>query len=56
VEAENEVIELRQLFLSDPQSSEFWSSFISMEIKWNFIPPRFPHFDGLWEGGVKSAK
>lgn len=30
--------------------------FVSEHINWNFIPPRSPHFGGIWESAVKAVK
>ncbi len=52
-------IKLRELktFLFDPQNQNQIQNFCSNEfINFRFIPPRVPHFGGLWEAAVKSAK
>ncbi|XP_014208231.1 uncharacterized protein LOC106639235 [Copidosoma floridanum] len=37
-------------------SDRIAGSLANQGICWRFIPPRAPHFEGLWEAGVKSMK
>lgn len=56
VGANKELQNLRELFLSQSFQQDVHSSMAADNITWHFIPPRSPHFGGLWEAGVKSAK
>ncbi|XP_054727367.1 uncharacterized protein LOC129237025 [Anastrepha obliqua] len=51
--------ELRQLlsaFVTKEHVEEVQRTCLENEIEWQFIPPRSPHFGGLWESAVKLAK
>ncbi len=51
--------ELKELFqfLAESRTQEVISGFCSSNgIQWKFIPEHAPHFGGLWEAAVKSAK
>ncbi|XP_062704554.1 uncharacterized protein LOC134286876 [Aedes albopictus] len=55
--AANELNQLYKLLKSDESSRKLifdWCA--NSEIAWKFIPPRAPHFGGLWEAAVKSTK
>ncbi|XP_075167836.1 uncharacterized protein LOC142239998 [Haematobia irritans] len=56
VGAKNELAELRQLFFDQFHMQKIYNQCTEDEIVWKFIPPRSPHFGGLWEAAVKSAK
>lgn len=56
VGAKNELLELRNLFLSQQHLNVVHEQCASDGIDWKLIPPRSPHFGGIWEAAVKMAK
>lgn len=54
VGAHNQLKEIYDLFNS-PNSAIF-DHVASLSITWKYIPPRSPHWGGLWEAAIKSAK
>ena len=56
VGAKNELNDLKHLFLSDPHQRQVSGECLALGINWHCIPPRSPHFGGLWEAAVKAAK
>ncbi|XP_023213292.1 uncharacterized protein LOC111616090, partial [Centruroides sculpturatus] len=56
VGANNELRELLQFLNKDSTKQEVISTSCNQGINWHFIPPHSPHFGGLWESNIKSAK
>jgi len=56
VGANNKLKELRQLFQSKQHLNNTEKALADIGVTWHFIPPRSPHFGGLWEAAVKSMK
>lgn len=56
VGAASELIKLQQLFNSETHKIAILRYCHEEGIHWHTIPPRSPHFGGLWEAAVKSAK
>ncbi|XP_062541820.1 uncharacterized protein LOC134209807 [Armigeres subalbatus] len=56
VGANHELADLRRLFEDQAHQRKLHDFCASKGIQWHFIPPRSPHFGGIWEAGVKSAK
>lgn len=56
VGSKNEMADLRRLFLSQEHLKSVHEQCLENSIDWKFIPPRSPHFGGLWEASIKIAK
>lgn len=54
--AANELAELRELLQNQLHKVKLANFCSSKGITWHFIPPRSPHFGGIWEAGVKAMK
>ncbi|XP_029174047.1 uncharacterized protein LOC114942768 [Nylanderia fulva] len=56
VGAQRQLKELYEFYRDQETQRDLSQYFSSQGITWNFIPPNAPHFGGLWEAVVKSAK
>ena len=54
--AKNELTELYRLFHENQHKQKIHDMCVNDNIEFHFIPPRAPHFGGLWEAAVKSLK
>ncbi|XP_058448882.1 uncharacterized protein LOC131428842 [Malaya genurostris] len=55
--ASNELHRIHQMLKTDQgERKQILDWCTENEIAWRFIPPHAPHFGGLWEAAVKSAK
>lgn len=54
--ANRELEDLRTLWSQEAHQHKIINSTSFDGVKWQFIPPRAPHFRGLWEAAVKTFK
>ena len=54
--AKNELHVLYQMFQKKETQNLIHSYLLSQQVQWHTSPERAPHFGGLWEAAVKSAK
>ncbi|XP_018309050.1 uncharacterized protein, partial [Mycetomoellerius zeteki] len=54
--ANHELEELRALCNQKEHQDKILNEAANQRINWHFIPPRAPHFGGLWEATVKAFK
>ncbi|XP_011884045.1 PREDICTED: uncharacterized protein LOC105571183, partial [Vollenhovia emeryi] len=56
VGAARELNELHDFFIKEQIQHKINEFFVEHRIEWRNIPPNAPHFGGLWEAAIKSAK
>ncbi|XP_060861356.1 uncharacterized protein LOC132938501 [Metopolophium dirhodum] len=56
VGASHKLKEWYDLFQTEQHKKKVEEVLSESEVQWRFIPPRSPHFGGLWEAAVKSMK
>ncbi|GFY29282.1 integrase catalytic domain-containing protein [Trichonephila clavipes] len=56
VGARRKLDEIRKLWLSLPTNEAISYYLSKSSIDWHFIPPSSPHFEGIWESGIRSVK
>jgi len=56
VGASHKLKEWYDLFQTEQHKKKVEEVLLESEVQWRFIPPRSPHFGGLWEAAVKSMK
>jgi len=56
VGAQKQLPEFYESFGHDSVQTDINNFLRDQETNWSFIPPNAPHFGGLWEAAVKSAK
>lgn len=54
--AKNQLYELYQFFQTPSNSDSIKDFLAHNQTEWKFIPPKSPHWGGIWESAIKSAK
>lgn len=54
--AKNQLKELRDFFLRPEHTNAIKEFSAQNQIQFKFIPPRSPHWGGIWEAAIKSSK